>query len=164
MYQANTLSNQPPLGFPRGSAVKNPPVMQKMQETRVQSSRSPGGGHGNPLQYSCLENPMDRGAWQAVVHRVAKSWTWLKQLNMHTSSYIDKYLSSNMISPNLDFLKILEFIFCRIGTDSGLWLLPLPHPRLQPYHRNIMCKGVDTPACTFRLCSSITGTLPHKNI
>ena len=37
--------------------------------------RSPGGGHGNPLQYSCLENPMDRGAWQATVHRVAKSPT-----------------------------------------------------------------------------------------
>ena len=32
--------------------------------------RSPGGGHGNPLQYSCLENPMDRGAWQAIIHRV----------------------------------------------------------------------------------------------
>ena len=40
--------------------------------------RSPGGGHGNPLQYSCLENPMDRGAWRATVHGVAKSWTWLK--------------------------------------------------------------------------------------
>ena len=37
--------------------------------------RSPGGGHGNPLQYSCLENPMDRGAWQAAVQRVAKSQT-----------------------------------------------------------------------------------------
>ena len=36
--------------------------------------RSPGGGDGNPLQYSCLENPMDRGAWRAIVHRVAKSW------------------------------------------------------------------------------------------
>ena len=35
--------------------------------------RSPGGGHGNPLQYSCLQNPMDRGAWQVTVHRVAKS-------------------------------------------------------------------------------------------
>ena len=40
--------------------------------------RSPGGGHGNPLQYSCLENPMDRGAWWATVHGVAKSWTQLK--------------------------------------------------------------------------------------
>ena len=37
--------------------------------------RSPGGGHGNPLQYSFLENPMDRGAWQATVHRVTKSQT-----------------------------------------------------------------------------------------
>ena len=40
--------------------------------------RFPGGGHGNPLQYSCLENPMDRGAWWATVHRVAKSQTRLK--------------------------------------------------------------------------------------
>ena len=37
--------------------------------------RSPGGGHGNPLQYSCLENPMDRGAWRVAVRGVAKSWT-----------------------------------------------------------------------------------------
>ena len=42
------------------------------------SGRSPGGGHGNPLQYSCLENPMDRGAWWAPVNRVAKSQTGLK--------------------------------------------------------------------------------------
>ena len=41
------------------------------------SGRSPGGGHGNPLQYSCLENPMDRGAWRAIVHDIAKSQTWL---------------------------------------------------------------------------------------
>ena len=38
--------------------------------------RSPGEGHGNPLQYSCLENPMDRGAWQVTVHGVVKSRTW----------------------------------------------------------------------------------------
>ena len=37
-----------------------------------ESGRSPGGGHGNPLQYSCLENPVDRGAWRATVHRVAE--------------------------------------------------------------------------------------------
>ena len=42
--------------------------------------RSLGGGHGNPLQYSCLENPLDRRAWQAMVPRVAQSWTQLKQL------------------------------------------------------------------------------------
>ena len=39
------------------------------------SGRSPGDGNGNPLQYSCLENPMDRGAWWATVHGVTKSWT-----------------------------------------------------------------------------------------
>ena len=44
--------------------------------------RSPGGGHGNPPQYSCLENPMDRGAWWAAVHRVAKSRTGVS--NSHT--------------------------------------------------------------------------------
>ena len=46
--------------------------------------RSPGGGHGKPLQYSCLENPMDRTAWWATVHSVAKSRTQLKQIGMHT--------------------------------------------------------------------------------
>ena len=46
--------------------------------------RSPGRGRGNPPQYSCLENPMDRGAWQATVHRVKKSQTQLKQLSTHT--------------------------------------------------------------------------------
>ena len=45
--------------------------------------RSFGGEHGNLLQYSCLENPVDRGAWRATVHRVAKSWTWLKHAHTH---------------------------------------------------------------------------------
>ena len=44
--------------------------------------RSPGEGHGNPLQYSCLENPMDRGTWWAIVHEVAKSWTPSDQLTL----------------------------------------------------------------------------------
>ena len=45
------------------------------------SGRSPGGGPGKPLQYPCLENPMDRGAWRATVHRVAKSQTPLKRFS-----------------------------------------------------------------------------------
>ena len=49
------------------------------------SGRSPGGGNGNPFQYSCLENPMDRGAWWATVHGVAESWTRLKHLSTHAS-------------------------------------------------------------------------------
>ena len=51
-----------------------------------ESGRCPGGGYGNPLQYSCLENPMDRGTWRATVRRVAKSHTPLKQLSTHTHS------------------------------------------------------------------------------
>ena len=67
--------------------VKNPPV--NAADTRDEGSvpgsgRSPGGRHGNPLQYSYLENPMDREDWQATVHRVAKSWTQLKRLSRHT--------------------------------------------------------------------------------
>ena len=51
---------------------------------RPGSERSPRGGHSNPLKYSCLENLMDRGAWQATVHGVAQSQTWLKRHSTHT--------------------------------------------------------------------------------
>ena len=54
------------------------------------SARPPGGGHGNLLQYSCLESPMDRRTWWAMVQRVAKSWTPLKPLSMHMHSWRDK--------------------------------------------------------------------------
>ena len=60
------------MGFPDGSAVKNPPVNAGDVDPIFDLGRSPGGEHGSPLQYSCLENPMDRGTWQAAVHGVAK--------------------------------------------------------------------------------------------
>ena len=56
------------MGFPGGSAVKNLPVNGGDTDLIPGSGRSPGEGNGNPLQYSCLENPMDRGAWCAIVH------------------------------------------------------------------------------------------------
>ena len=64
--------------YPGGSVVKNLPA--SVGDTGDAGSipgsgRSPGGGHGNPFQYSCLENCMDRGAWWATVHRVSKSQT-----------------------------------------------------------------------------------------
>ena len=76
------------MGFPVGLVVKNPPA--NAGETRDMglipgSGRSPGRGHANPFQYSCLENPMDREALQATVHRVTK-WTRLKQLSTHAES------------------------------------------------------------------------------
>ena len=59
------------------------------------SGRPPGGGNGSPLQYSFLENPMDRGAWQATVHRVTKSQTQLKLLACtHTSGTYSDILYS----------------------------------------------------------------------
>ena len=57
---------------PVGSVVRNSPVNEGDAGLIPGSGRLPGGGNDNPLQYSCLENPMDRGAWQATVHEVAK--------------------------------------------------------------------------------------------
>ena len=56
-------------------AVKNPPAKAGDADSIPESGRSPGEGHRDPLQYSCPENPVDRGAWQATVHSVAKSRT-----------------------------------------------------------------------------------------
>ena len=67
--------------FPGGAAVRNLPVNPGDTSLSPGSGRSPGGGNGNLLQYSCLENVMDRGALWATVHRVTKSWTQLKRLN-----------------------------------------------------------------------------------
>ena len=69
--------------------VKNPPAMQEMQadaSSVPRWERSSGGGHSSPLQYSCLENPMDRGAWWATVHRVAESNT--TEVTEHTHAYL----------------------------------------------------------------------------
>ena len=68
------------------TVVKNPPASAGAVRDRGSIpgwGSSSGGGHGNPLQYSCLENLMDRGAWQATIHRLTKSQTWLKQLSRH---------------------------------------------------------------------------------
>ena len=78
------------MGFPDGASGKEPPAYAG--DIRYRSSipglgRSPRGGHGNSLQYACLENPMDRGAWQATVHRVAQSQTQLKQLSTYTNDF-----------------------------------------------------------------------------
>ena len=74
------------MGLPRWLSGKIPPanVGDLRQGGWIpESTRSPGGGHGNPLQYSCLENPTDRGAWCATANRVPKSPTQLKQLSKH---------------------------------------------------------------------------------
>ena len=83
-----------------GLVVKNPPAnVGDIRDTVLifRSGRYPGGGHGNPLQYSYLENPMDRGVWWAIVHRVSKSWTQLKQLSTYSQPKLSIFLSSRML-------------------------------------------------------------------
>ena len=63
-----------PLGFPGGSDGKESACNAEDLGLSPGSGRSPGEGNGNPLQYSCLQNPMDRRSWQAIVHEVAKQW------------------------------------------------------------------------------------------
>ena len=65
------------VGFPGGSDGEESACHVRGPGSIPGLGRSPGEGNGNPLQYSCLENPMDRGAWQAIVHGVTKSWARL---------------------------------------------------------------------------------------
>ena len=77
----NLNPGSPTPGFPGGSLVKNPPATAgdiKRHGLIPESGRSPGWGHGSPLQYSCLENPVDRGTWWATVHWVVLSQTQVK--------------------------------------------------------------------------------------
>ena len=91
------------------------------------SGRSPGGGHGNPLQYSSLENSTDREAWQAIVHWAAKSWTRLKRLStaQHTYIYTHTDLSSTcFLGSMVSFLLSSLFVF--FGHTGQLWDLSSP--------------------------------------
>ena len=75
LTQATGSPFRSPFSVPAGSVVKNQPSNAGDLGSIPGLGRSPGGGNGNPLQYSCLENPMDREAWWATVHGVTKSQT-----------------------------------------------------------------------------------------
>ena len=62
------------------------------------SGRSPGGGHGDPHQDSCLANPMDKGAWWATVHRIAESQTQLKRLHTHAQRGMEGFTKTVTLS------------------------------------------------------------------
>ena len=80
------------VGFPGGSVGKHPPVNAGDSDSFPGLGRAPGKGNGNPLQYACLENPMDRGAWWAIVHSVPKSQAQLSDKTTTTTPAILKYL------------------------------------------------------------------------
>ena len=129
--------------FPGGASTREP-VCQFRRCKRLGSvpglGRSLGGGHGNPLQYSSLDNPMDRGACQAMVHRVTKSWTWLKPPEMHAP----KEILQNILTTHctLWFRKQDQEIQwpaqnCKANTDCRF-----PHfqPRCSFYYKRIPLK------------------------
>ena len=111
------------IGFPGHSVVKNPPANAGYPGLIPGSGRSPGEGNGNLLQYSCLENPVDRGTWWATVHRVAKIWIWLSSWACtHIYIYIDILIYSLFhILFHCGLLQDIEYSFLcyTIGT---FWL------------------------------------------
>ena len=96
------------------------------------SGRSPAEGNGNPLQYSCLKNPVDGGAWWATVHRVAKSWI---RLSDFTFTLDKSRIISPSHSPQLNHIfkvsfamqsNIFAFLRIRVWTSGGGGVLTLP--------------------------------------
>ena len=122
----------PTRGFP-----DNPPAMQETQTDTgsiCRLGRSPEGGHGNPLRNSFLENPMDRGAWQAVIHSVTQSRTGLKRLSTHRHRHSP--LNVPLFFPICSHFLCLEYS-CSISTClyTIFWKLSLMFPLLPVYAR-----------------------------
>ena len=105
------------------------------------SGRSPGGEHGYPLQYSCLGNPKDRGAWQAIVHSVSQSRTQLKQLSTHgfTHTHMESIHRKNMAAglPTPGFIPGQTSIKREGETKINWWpLSALLRPQSHLYHES----------------------------
>ena len=125
--------------------VKNLPTKARDSREKISipgSGRSPGGGHGNPLWCSCLENPTDRGARRAAVHRVTKSWTWLNWLgtHMHPPITLTPEVVGFLFQPFFLFEsasclggKSLRFIAALLHSLTLCRLWP-PHPHLLQFY------------------------------
>ena len=99
---------------------------------------SPGGGNGNPLYYSCLENPMDRGAQQATAHGVAKSWTWLKWLQHVHMNIIIRFSHYLISSAEKDpFLSTL----IQHNWTKVTWFCPVHKQTPPPVHCLLKAEG-----------------------
>ena len=106
--QYHSQSNK---AFPSGSEVKNPFANAgDPPDLSPGLGRCPEEGHGNPLQYSCLENPMDRGAWRAIVHGVTKNWMWVATEQQSNQQEV--------ICPS--FAVIFKYIFEEVNFEISL--------------------------------------------
>ena len=116
-------------GIPGGSDNKESACNAGDLASIPGSGRSPGGGHGNPLWYSCLENPMDRGSWRAAVCTAAKSCTWLKWLMTHAKLSFKKRKPVYPLVLDLDgviwsITSILVLLFAS-HINQDLWSLEI---------------------------------------
>ena len=107
------------MGLPGGSDVKESARDSGDRGSIPGSGRSPGEGNGNPLQYSCLGNPMDRGAWRATVHGVAKSWTRLSNLHFHFYFSLSLFIYIGEGNGNS-----LQYSHLENPMDRGAWQAP----------------------------------------
>ena len=107
------------------------------------SGRSPEGGHNNPLQYPCLENPMGRGAWWATVHRVSKIQTRLKGLSVHACTKVKNLSNKENLAPEfcIRTLLILDATCFSTTLQRNGWV----HKQMSPLvlqgitHPNLHC-------------------------
>ena len=120
----------PRIGFTGGTVVKNLPANAENSRDTGSipgSGRFPGVGDGNPLQYSCLENSMDRGAWWAIVNRVTKSGTQLSELSWAESVSMTnelKILDIITLNTNLELCNLIlsgsQFLFCKMASTCQI--------------------------------------------
>ena len=125
-YSAGDLGSIPGWGKSPGEENGNPLPLLPTPPTKKGAQRNIGEGNGNPLQYSCLENPMDGGAWWATVHRVAKSGTWLSNFTF-TLSHLKNYWKS-----------FLSRAFAEVSIHSTLWSPSTLDPRIPGVLRSKM--------------------------
>ena len=115
------------VGFPGGAIGKEPIFQCRRHERGRHDSglgRSFEGGHSNSLQYSCLENPMNREVWWATVHRVAKSQTWLKRLSTHNVKSVGSKLTMPAcLLSHFSFVQLSETLWtvaCQARLSMGI--------------------------------------------
>ena len=168
--------------FPGGASGKEP-ACQCRRLKRQGFDPSPGGGHGNPLQYSCLKNPMNRGAWGATVHGVTKSRTRLKRLSTHACGRspcaavctspqpgIPRGLCSLILSTPLAGLVVSGRQSCLPCPSSHAAAVKLPNANSTnspfwwaPHHCKIESQCLHRACRDLRDCALATLLLPHDH-